>query len=178
MGLIVDIVPNHVGVDRPQQNMWWWDVLRHGRNSEYAGYFDIDWDLDEHGRIVLPVLGSDADVADLLVDGDLLRLGSLAFPIAAGTGTGTGAEVHERQHYRLVGWRRGLCGYRRFSRSPRWPGYANRIARFSMPAMSRSHVGSPTDSSMVFVSTTPMGCPIPAAICNGCANWSASRPGL
>ncbi len=114
MGLIVDIVPNHVGVDRPQQNMWWWDVLRHGRNSEYAGYFDIDWDLDEHGRIVLPVLGSDADVADLLVDGDLLRLGSLAFPIAAGTGTGTGAEVHERQHYRLVGWRRGLCGYRRF----------------------------------------------------------------
>ena len=27
MGLIVDIVPNHVGVDEPEQNPWWWDVL-------------------------------------------------------------------------------------------------------------------------------------------------------
>ena len=31
LGLIVDIVPNHVGVDEPQQNPWWWDVLRNGR---------------------------------------------------------------------------------------------------------------------------------------------------
>ena len=36
MGLIVDIVPNHVGVDQPEQNPWWWDVLRHGRSSAYA----------------------------------------------------------------------------------------------------------------------------------------------
>ncbi len=64
--------------------------------------FDIDWDLDD-GRIVLPVLGSDDDVADLKVDGDLLRLGDLAFPIAPGTADGTGPEVHDRQHYRLVG---------------------------------------------------------------------------
>jgi (1->4)-alpha-D-glucan 1-alpha-D-glucosylmutase len=114
MGLVVDIVPNHVGVDKPEQNAWWWDVLRHGRSSAYAGFFDIDWDLDEQSRIVLPLLGSDADVADLSVDGDLLRLGDLALPIAPGTGEGTGVEVHDRQHYRLVGWRRGLCGYRRF----------------------------------------------------------------
>src|ERR1700745_2947860 len=33
MGLIVDIVPNHVGVDRPEQNRWWLDVLEHGRSS-------------------------------------------------------------------------------------------------------------------------------------------------
>ncbi|WP_204080826.1 malto-oligosyltrehalose synthase [Mycobacterium riyadhense] len=113
MGLIVDIVPNHVGIDKPEQNPWWWDVLRHGRSSHYATFFDIDWDLAD-GRIVLPVLGSDEDVADLTVDGDRLRLGELAFPIAPGTGAGTGPEVHDRQHYRLVGWRRGLCGYRRF----------------------------------------------------------------
>ena len=31
MGLIVDIVPNHLGVDDPKQNPWWWDVLEHGR---------------------------------------------------------------------------------------------------------------------------------------------------
>ena len=113
MGLIIDIVPNHVGIDQPEQNPWWWDVLRHGQSSDYAAFFDIDWDLDE-GRIVLPVLGSDDDVADLTVDGDLLRLGGLALPVAPGTSTGTGPQVHDRQHYRLVGWRRGVCGYRRF----------------------------------------------------------------
>jgi (1->4)-alpha-D-glucan 1-alpha-D-glucosylmutase len=113
MGLVVDIVPNHVGVGQPMQNPWWWDVLRHGRESAHAGFFDIDWELDD-GRIVLPVLGSDEDVAGLTVHGDLLRLGDLAFPIAPGTGDGTGPEVHDRQHYRLIGWRRGLCGYRRF----------------------------------------------------------------
>jgi (1->4)-alpha-D-glucan 1-alpha-D-glucosylmutase len=114
LGVIVDIVPNHVGVDKPEQNPWWWDVLRHGRSSQYATFFDIDWDLDDEGRIVLPVLGSDDDVAELRVDGDVLRLGDLAFPIAPGTADGTGRQVHDRQHYRLVGWRNGVCGYRRF----------------------------------------------------------------
>jgi (1->4)-alpha-D-glucan 1-alpha-D-glucosylmutase len=113
MGLIVDIVPNHVGVDKPEQNAWWWDVLKHGRDSAYASFFDIDWTLD-NGRIVLPVLGSDTDVDDLVVDGEVLRLGDLAYPIAPGTGSGTGREVHDRQHYHLTGWRSGVCGYRRF----------------------------------------------------------------
>ncbi|TFV60710.1 malto-oligosyltrehalose synthase [Mycobacterium sp. PS03-16] len=114
LGLVVDIVPNHVGVDQPTQNRWWWDLLAHGRDSAYADYFDIDWTADPDGRILLPVLGSDDDVADLTVDGDVLRLGDLSYPIAPGTGDGTGAEVHDRQHYRLIGWRRGICGYRRF----------------------------------------------------------------
>ena len=113
IGLIIDIVPNHVGVQRPEQNPWWWDVLKHGRSSRYAAFFDIDWDLDA-GRIILPVLGSDDDVADLALDGESLRLGDLVFPIAPGTGAGSGAQVHDRQHYRLVGWRTGNCGYRRF----------------------------------------------------------------
>ena len=114
MGLVVDIVPNHVGVDDPRQNPWWWDVLTHGRESSFASYFDIDWTLDAGGRIVLPVLGSDDDVESLTVDGDVLRLDSRAWPIAAGTGAGSGPAVHERQHYRLVGWRHNVCGYRRF----------------------------------------------------------------
>jgi (1->4)-alpha-D-glucan 1-alpha-D-glucosylmutase len=113
MGLIIDIVPNHVGIDNPEQNAWWWDVLRHGRSSPYATFFDIDWNL-YNGRIILPLLGSDDDVANLTVDGELLRLGDLALPIAPGTGDGTGPQVHDRQHYRLVGWRNGVCGYRRF----------------------------------------------------------------
>src|SRR5271163_820399 len=113
MGLVVDIVPNHVGVDKPEQNAWWWDVLRRGRTSDYAAFFDIDWD-SEDGRIVLPLLVSDDDVANLKVDDHLLRLGDLALPIAPGTSDGTGPEVHDRQNYRLVGWRRGQVGYRRF----------------------------------------------------------------
>ncbi|OSC41254.1 malto-oligosyltrehalose synthase [Mycobacterium decipiens] len=113
MGLIVDIVPNHVGIDRPEQNPWWWDVLKFGRSSAYAEFFDIDWELGD-GRIILPLLGSDDDVANLSADGHLLRLGDLALPIAPGTDQGTGPEIHARQHYRLVGWRSGLCGYRRF----------------------------------------------------------------
>ncbi|KUI40309.1 malto-oligosyltrehalose synthase [Mycobacterium sp. GA-2829] len=114
LGLVVDIVPNHVGVDDPQQNRWWWDLLTHGRESQYADYFDVDWTADPDGRILLPVLGSDSDVADLTVDGDTLRLGDLVFPVAPGTGEGAGPEVHDRQHYRLIGWRNGICGYRRF----------------------------------------------------------------
>jgi (1->4)-alpha-D-glucan 1-alpha-D-glucosylmutase len=113
IGLIVDIVPNHVGVDKPEQNPWWWDVLRHGKSSAYASFFDIDWELGD-GRIVLPLLGSDDDTADLTVDGDLLRLGDLKLPIAPGTGEGSGPDVHDRQHYRLIGWRNGVVGYRRF----------------------------------------------------------------
>ncbi|KRE34537.1 maltooligosyl trehalose synthase [Mycobacterium sp. Soil538] len=116
LGVIVDIVPNHVGVDVPRQNAWWWDLLTDGRDSAYASYFDIDWTLDPDGRIVLPVLGSDDDVADLVVDGDTLRLGDLVYPISPGTADdgASGSQVHDRQHYKLIGWRKGVCGYRRF----------------------------------------------------------------
>ena len=43
MGLIVDIVPNHMGVGGAD-NAWWLDVLEWGRASLYADFFDIDWD--------------------------------------------------------------------------------------------------------------------------------------
>ncbi len=67
IGLIVDIVPNHTGVEDPKQNPWWWDVLRLGPESEYATYFDIDWSNDNGagGKIALPVLGSADDLAAL-----------------------------------------------------------------------------------------------------------------
>jgi len=96
------------------QNRWWWDVLARGRESEYARHFDIDW---SRGRILLPVLGDAPDeLARLLVmDGDLDYQGK-RFPIATGTGVGTAAEVHARQHYELASWRRGAAelNYRRF----------------------------------------------------------------
>src|SRR4029078_7543948 len=110
--------PNHVGIDKPEQNSWWWDVLRHGRDSSYDTFFDMDCSLDDSGGIVLPLLGSDDDAADLTVDDDLLRLGDLALPIHRGTGEGTGPEVPDRQPSRLVGWRNGVVGYRRFFSIP------------------------------------------------------------
>lgn len=116
IGLIVDIVPNHVGVEKPEHNPWWWDVLRHGAKSRYASYFDIDRSADDTRRIMLPVLGSDTDLEQLKVVGQTLTVNGRPFPIAPGTADdgATGREVHERQHYRLTGWRNGICGYRRF----------------------------------------------------------------
>src|SRR3954451_24886914 len=42
MGVLVDIVPNHVGVATPHLSRWWWDVLTHGRGSAHAAAFDVD----------------------------------------------------------------------------------------------------------------------------------------
>jgi len=58
MGLILDFVPNHMGVG--SDNPWWLDVLEWGEASPYAAFFDIDWHpvastLD--GKVLLPVLG-------------------------------------------------------------------------------------------------------------------------
>jgi len=65
LGFVLDIVPNHVGVADAKANPWWWDVLRLGRGSPYAGHFDIDWDrVDaDGGRLLLPVLDADEDAA-------------------------------------------------------------------------------------------------------------------
>src|ERR1700682_4565686 len=58
MGLILDVVPNHMSAS--SENAWWMDALENGPASAYASYFDIDWhppsrNLD--GKILLPVLG-------------------------------------------------------------------------------------------------------------------------
>ncbi|MEU7783638.1 malto-oligosyltrehalose synthase [Amycolatopsis sp. NPDC049159] len=113
LGLVVDIVPNHMSVEVPKANRFWWDVLRHGRDSRYAAFFDVDWD---RGPILLPVLGEDGAVAELSVEDGELAYYDHRFPIAPGTESGTPQEVHERQHYRLIGWRRGNAelNYRRF----------------------------------------------------------------
>lgn len=122
MGVLVDLVPNHVGVATPVAMAWWWDVLAHGRGSRYAEAFDIDWDFGG-GRVRLPVLGNADDVAALeLVEVDdstlELRYYDHRFPVASGTAT-PGEDpvaVHDRQHYELVDWRRADhdLNYRRF----------------------------------------------------------------
>jgi (1->4)-alpha-D-glucan 1-alpha-D-glucosylmutase len=120
LGLVLDLVPNHMGVDDPAAAPWWWDVLQHGRKSAHAAAFDIDWEFGG-GKVRIPVLGSADDVQELEVvsgeDGAAeLRYYDNRFPIAPGTEGGTPQEVHARQHYELVDWRRADSdlNYRRF----------------------------------------------------------------
>ena len=89
LGLVVDIVPNHMSVAVPSANPWWWDVLEHGRESRYAKYFDIDWNREP---LLLPFLGDEPDAKP-----------DQEYPADSG-------------HYRLVSWRRGNSelNYRRF----------------------------------------------------------------
>ncbi len=126
MGVLVDIVPNHVGIATPSADPWWWDVLRLGRDSPHAAAFDIDWHAG-HERLRIPVVGDD----DLLPTGRIAHLAVVAgddgpelvyhdnhYPIAPGTAD-DGAdpdEVHARQHYELVSWRAAddALNYRRF----------------------------------------------------------------
>jgi len=60
LGLILDFVPNHVGVHFAD-NPWWLDVLEWGPASPHAVSFDIDWDqlpYRARGGVLLPILGS------------------------------------------------------------------------------------------------------------------------
>ncbi|MDQ3949227.1 MAG: alpha-amylase family glycosyl hydrolase, partial [Gemmatimonadota bacterium] len=69
MGLILDIVPNHMGIG--PENPFWENVLTHGRQSRYARWFDIDWDAHpkRRGKVVLPALGD--ELAAVLDKGEL-----------------------------------------------------------------------------------------------------------
>ena len=83
-------MPNHVGVADPAPNPWWWDVLRTGAASRYAGWFDIDW---ARGRLLLPVLGADDGDGALELDArestdDELRYYEHRFPSRRAPGGG------------------------------------------------------------------------------------------
>ena len=54
MGLVLDIVPNHMAISS-EANRWWWDVLEHGPASRYAAYFDVEL----ADPVLLPVLPDD-----------------------------------------------------------------------------------------------------------------------
>jgi (1->4)-alpha-D-glucan 1-alpha-D-glucosylmutase len=59
MGQILDVVPNHVGI-MGSDNAWWMDVLENGQASQFAAFFDIDWQPANPalaGKLLVPVLG-------------------------------------------------------------------------------------------------------------------------
>jgi (1->4)-alpha-D-glucan 1-alpha-D-glucosylmutase len=123
MGLLLDIVPNHMSASGG--NRWWTDVLRRGRGSEFTSYFDVDWSR-HGGRVFLPVLGK--PLGEVLRDGELtldadadepvLRYHEHAFPVRPGTAGGARdvGEILDAQSYLLGYWRDGPTevNYRRF----------------------------------------------------------------
>ncbi|MFI7481422.1 malto-oligosyltrehalose synthase [Kocuria sp. M1R5S2] len=118
MGVLVDIVPNHQGVAVPEQNPWWWSLLREGRDSPYARAFDVEWEAGG-GKVLIPVLGDgDGELDRLRIQDGTLRYYDNVYPLAEGTWTDGDdpREVHARQHYELIHWRRGDAelNYRRF----------------------------------------------------------------
>ncbi|MEO8726344.1 MAG: malto-oligosyltrehalose synthase [Acidobacteriaceae bacterium] len=59
MGIILDFVPNHMGIGAG--NQWWRDVLKNGRCSQFAQYFDIDWEPlkpEQRNKVLLPILAA------------------------------------------------------------------------------------------------------------------------
>ena len=72
LGLIADIVPNHVGLLSPH-NPWWWDVLAHGPDAEHARHLDVRWRAGAHGQPTL-LLAELGRALDEELTGDDLRL--------------------------------------------------------------------------------------------------------
>ena len=140
MGLILDIVPNHLAASPHSQ--WWSDVLMHGPRSPHAAWFDIEWEAPGcEGRLWLPVL--DRPLHDAVRDGvvrvvvdnarPVLRHHGLALPLSPRSHPLEPAQwpawaercnrsverLHtllQRQHYRLAWWRTAgdQVNYRRF----------------------------------------------------------------
>lgn len=127
MGLVVDLVPNHMGVLHAD-NPWWLDVLENGPRSRYARFFDIDW---SPGKLLLPVLGKHYGEAleELKVERKggkwYVRYFDHRFPLNARSTRNLrqppehSLALHrllEKQHYRLAYWRVASdeINYRRF----------------------------------------------------------------
>lgn len=80
MGQILDIVPNHMGV-MGSDNAWWLDVLENGEASQYAEFFDIQWNPTKEelqGKVLVPIL--EDQYGNVLERGEL----KLAFDTARG----------------------------------------------------------------------------------------------
>jgi malto-oligosyltrehalose synthase len=133
LGLIVDIVPNHMAVGG-SDNPWWTDLLRFGRSSRYADFFDVDWETDDpdlRGKVLAPFLGRpygealDAGEIQLAVTpsgapmiryfdnefpidptdyAHIVECGSESFDPANRDGRCQIHKLLERQHYRLAWW--------------------------------------------------------------------------
>lgn len=132
MGIIVDVVPNHMAVPTPLYlNKALWSVLKYGPNSEYHDWFDIELEEDGEG-LLMPMLGS--RIGAVLANGELnletmvvpgledegeqhvLTYYDHVFPVRDQTESLPLAELVDRQFYRLAYWKvaNEELNYRRF----------------------------------------------------------------
>ncbi|WP_442878154.1 malto-oligosyltrehalose synthase [Brachybacterium sp. J144] len=132
MGLIVDVVPNHMAIPTPiHHNHALWSVLRDGADSPFASWFDVDPTAER--SILMPVLGR--PIGAVLADGEItvatdeipqadgslreetvLRYFDHVLPVATGTEHLGLADLLDRQWYRLAYWKVSddELNYRRF----------------------------------------------------------------
>ena len=142
MGILVDIVPNHMGTG--PDNPYWEDMLANGRRSRWASWFDVEWESERsslHGRVLVPILGDTLE--DVLDRGELslerqgervrLKYFDRSFPLSPETedslgdadlstwhegdaGRGRMRKLVDAQRYRLAFWKRAsiAINYRRF----------------------------------------------------------------
>jgi len=131
IGLIADMVPNHMSVPTPvYHNQALWSVLAEGEDSPYAHWFDVDWSSND--GVLMPVLGDrigsilarDELTLDRMVipgfedagDVPVLRYYDHVFPVREGTENLPMDTLVQEQHYRLAYWRvaNEELNYRRF----------------------------------------------------------------
>ena len=128
MGMVVDIVPNHMATPTPAWvNRPWWSLLREGQSSQFATWFDVDWEAEE-GKVLVPVLGGPlpavVEAGELTVGRDggsqgdewVVHYHEHEFPVREGTETLPLPELLAAQHYLLADWHEGAArlNYRRF----------------------------------------------------------------
>lgn len=126
LGIVADVVPNHMAVPTPESaNPVLWSVLSGGPDSPHADWVDVDWAAGQ-GRVLMAVLGS--PLRDVLAAGELtvtddgpggsrvLRYYDHVFPVAAGTGELDVPQLLDAQHHRLAWWQvaDAELDYRRF----------------------------------------------------------------
>ena len=130
LGVVVDIVPNHMARPTPESlNRQLWSVLYRGQRSEFAHWFDVDWDAQE-GKLLLPILAGPLEecLSDLVIDtaprnpanaahrGPVLRYFDHVLPLRDGVADLPLGVLLAQQHYRLTDWHDAATqlNYRRF----------------------------------------------------------------
>ncbi len=130
LGVVVDIVPNHMARPTPESlNRQLWSVLYQGRRSEFAHWFDVDWDAQE-GKLLMPILARPVEecLGDLVIDtaprnpenaghrGPVLRYFDHVLPLRDGVADLPLGVLLAQQHYRLTDARDAATqlNYRRF----------------------------------------------------------------
>jgi len=130
LGVVVDVVPNHMARPTPEYlNRQLWSMLYHGRKSEFAHWFDVDWDAQED-KLLMPILAGPLEecLGDLIIDtaprnpenaghrGPVLRYFDHVLPLRDGVADLPLGVLLAQQHYRLADARDAATqlNYRRF----------------------------------------------------------------